>query len=124
MVHTVLVVDDDPVLHAVLRRILEGTEYHLARANNGREALEQATRDLPQLIILDVLMPDMGGLAVLRQLKEAEATKRIPVIVLTSLAQRTTELEATASGADIFLGKPFTESQLLTALRKLLPEPE
>lgn len=123
MAHTVLVVDDDPVVHSVLSRVLGGAGYHLARANNGREALELATRDLPQLIILDVLMPDIGGLAVLRQLKEAEATKGIPVIVLTSLAQRTTELEATASGADIFLGKPFTEAQLLTAMRTLLPEP-
>ena len=61
MAHTVLVVDDDPVVHCVLRRLLEGTEYHLARANNGREALELATRDLPQLIILDVLMQDPGG---------------------------------------------------------------
>jgi len=123
MAHTVLVVDDDPVVHCVLCRVLEGAGYQLARANNGREALELATRDLPQLIILDVLLPDMGGLTVLRQLKEAEATKGIPVIVLTSLAQRTTQLEATASGADLFLSKPFTEAQLLTALRQLLPEP-
>ena len=123
MAHTVLVVDDDPVVHCVLCRVLEGAGYQLARANNGREALELATRDLPQLIILDVLMPDIGGLAVLRQLKNAEATKGIPVIVLTSLAQRTTQLEATASGADLFLSKPFTEAQLLTALRQLLPEP-
>jgi len=123
MAHTVLVVDDDPIVHCVLCRVLEGAGYQLARANNGREALELATRDLPQLIILDVLMPDIGGLAVLRQLKNAEATKGIPVIVLTSLAQRTTQLEATASGADLFLSKPFTEAQLLTALRQLLPEP-
>jgi len=123
MAHTILVVDDDPIVHCVLCRVLEGAGYQLARANNGREALELATRDLPQLIILDVLMPDIGGLAVLRQLKNAEATKGIPVIVLTSLAQRTTQLEATASGADLFLSKPFTEAQLLTALRQLLPEP-
>jgi len=123
MAHTILVVDDDPIVHCVLCRVLEGAGYQLARANNGREALELATRDLPQLILLDVLMPDIGGLAVLRQLKNAEATKGIPVIVLTSLAQRTTQLEATASGADLFLSKPFTEAQLLTALRQLLPEP-
>jgi CheY-like chemotaxis protein len=124
MAQTVLVVDDDPVVHWVLRRLLEGMGYQLARANNGREALALAARDLPQLIILDVLMPEMGGLTVLRQLKEAEATKGIPVIVLTSLAQRTTQLEAAGSGADYFLSKPFTEAQLMTALRQLLPEPK
>ena len=124
MAQTVLVVDDDPVVHWVLRRLLEGMGFQLARANNGLEALELAARDLPQLIILDVLMPEMGGLTVLRKLKEAEATKGIPVIVLTSLAQRTTQLEASNSGADYFLSKPFTEAQLMTALRKLLPEPK
>lgn len=124
MAYTILVVDDDPVVHWVLGRFLEGSGYQLARANSGREALELAMRDLPQLIILDVMMPEMGGLAVLRQLKNAEATKAIPVIVLTNLAQRTTRLEATASGADLFLSKPFTEAQLVTALRQLLPKPK
>ncbi len=124
MAQSVLVVDDDPVVHWVMGRLLGGTGRELTRANSGREALEMARRDRPQLIILDVLMPEMGGLTVLRQLKEAEGTKGIPVIVLTSLPQRTTELEATASGADGFLGKPFTEAQLLAAVRKLLPEPE
>ena len=122
MAHTVLVADDDPVVHWVLRRFLEGAGYQLTRANNGREALELATCDLPKLIILDVMMPDMGGFAVLRQLKQAEATKGIPVIVLTGLDQRTTQLEATASGGDLFLSKPFTEAQLVDALRQLLPE--
>ena len=121
MARTVLVVDDDPVVHRVLRRALEDAGYQVASANNGREALELAMRDLPQLLILDVMMSDLGGLAVLRQLKNAEATKGIPAIVLTGLAQRTTQLEATASGADLFLTKPFTAAQLLAALRQLLP---
>jgi len=121
MAHKILVVDDDPVVHWVLRRFLEGTGSELIRANNGREALELAKRDVPQLIILDVMMPDMGGFTVLRQLKTAEATKDIPVVVLTSLSQRTSRLEATASGADLFLDKPFTEAQLLAALRPFVP---
>ena len=123
MTNTVLVVDDDQIVHWVLRRFLEGTGYHLVGARNGLETLELATRERPRLIILDVMMPDMGGFAVLRQLKNAEATKGIPVIILTGLAQRTTRLEAIASGADIFLNKPFTEDQLLAALQQLLPEP-
>lgn len=124
MAHKVLVVDDDPVVHWVLSRFLKGTGSELIRANDGYEALELARRDKPQLIILDVMMPDMGGFAVLRQLKGEEKTKGIPVIVLTSLAQRTTRLEATASGADLFLDKPFTEAQLLKALGQFLPQPK
>lgn len=123
MPHTVLVVDDDPVVHWVLGRFLGRTGAQLVRANNGHEALKRAAQDLPQLIILDVMMPDMGGFTVLRRLKNAEATKSIPVIVLTSLAQRTTQLQATASGADLFLSKPFTAAQLLAALKQFLSEP-
>jgi len=122
MPKTVLVVDDDPVVHWVLSHFLAGRGYQLTGAKTGPEALELATRDLPQLIILDVMMPDMGGFAVLRQLKNAEATAGIPVIVLTHVVQRTTQLEAAASGADRFLSKPFTKAQLLTALRQLLPD--
>lgn len=123
MADTVLVADDDQVVHWVLRRCLEGKGHHLLSAHNGLETLELAARERPRLIILDVMMPDMGGFTVLRQLKNAEATRGIPVIILTGLAQRTTKLEAFASGADLFLNKPFTEAQLLAALQQLLPEP-
>lgn len=124
MADTVLLVDDDPVVHWVLHRLLGTRGYHLVSTNNGKETLELALCERPRLIILDVMMPDMGGFAVLRQLKNTEATKEIPVIVLTGLAQRTTQLEAIASGAALFLNKPFTEAQLLDALQQLLPEPE
>jgi two-component system phosphate regulon response regulator PhoB len=80
-----------------------------------------ATRELPELIILDVMMPEMGGLSALRQLKETEATKAIPVIVLSVNSDRETRLESEFSGATVFLTKPFSPAQLLAEVRRLLP---
>ena len=119
----VLVADDEPSTRALVANHMQNRGFEVIEAADGDEAWTLAHEHLPDLVILDVMMPGMGGFAVLRQLKNAEATKGIPVIVLTSLAQRTTQLEATTSGADLFFNKPFTKAQLLTALRQFLPEP-
>jgi len=121
MPHRVLVVDDDLIMHEVLQRYLGRNGYEMINACNGREAIALATRELPELIILDVMMPEMGGLSALRQLKETEATKAIPVIVLSVNADRETRLESEFSGATAFLTKPFSPAQLLAEVRRLLP---
>ena len=124
MPHTILVVDDDPITQRVLHHYLTRMGHHILSANNGREALEVARRELPQLIILDVMMPEMGGLTALRQLKEIESTKSIPVIIVTVQAATLTQLEAEASGAALFITKPFSPTQLLAAIKGLLPPSE
>jgi len=124
MPHTILVVDDDPITQRVLQHYLSRTGLHILSATNGREAIEIATRELPQLIILDVMMPEMGGLAALRQLKEINSTKSIPVIIVTVQAAPLTQIEAQASGASLFITKPFSPSQLLAGIKQLLPQPD
>jgi CheY-like chemotaxis protein len=124
MPHTILIVDDDPVMQRVLRHYLERLEYRTISAQNGREAVELATRERPQLIVLDVMMPEMGGLTALRNLKELNATKDIPVIVVTVQAAPLTQLEAESSGAALFITKPFSPAQLLGEIRRLLPTEE
>jgi CheY-like chemotaxis protein len=124
MPHTILIVDDDPVMQRVLRHYLERLEYRTISAQNGREAVELATRERPQLIVLDVMMPEMGGLTALRNLKELDATKDIPVIVVTVQAAPLTQLEAESSGAALFITKPFSPAQLLGEIRRLLPTEE
>lgn len=121
MAQQILVVDDDPIMHRVLKQYLERNGYQMVSASNGRQAIELATRELPQLIVLDVRMPEMGGLAALRQLKETESTKSIPVIVVTVHADRVTHMESQLSGADSFLSKPFRPSELLAEIRRLVP---
>jgi CheY-like chemotaxis protein len=124
MTYTILIVDDDPVTQRVLQHYLERVEYRTLTASNGREAVELAARERPQLIILDVMMPEVGGLTALRQLKELEATKDIPVIIVTVQAAPLTQLEAESSGAGSFITKPFSPAQLLSEIRRLLPVEE
>lgn len=121
MAHTVLVVDDDPVMHRVLQHYLERHGYHLLNAKGGHEALEIATRHIPDLILLDVGMPDMSGLTALRHLKDNEKTRATPVIVITAQADRATHVESEVSGAAAFLTKPFRPADLLQLLHKILP---
>lgn len=121
MAQKILVVDDDPVMHRVLKQYLERNGYEMLEASNGRQAIDQARHELPQLILLDVRMPEMGGLAALRELKETESTKGIPVIVVTVSADRSTVMESEVSGAAAFLTKPFRPSELLAEIQRLMP---
>jgi CheY-like chemotaxis protein len=124
MAQTILVVDDDPIMHRVLKHYLERNGYQMFNASDGRQAIEIATRDQPDLIILDVRMPEMGGLTALRQLRETESTKDIPVIVVTVNADRMTLLESQFSGASAFLAKPFRPAELLAEIQRLAPPKE
>jgi CheY-like chemotaxis protein len=122
MAQKVLVVDDDPIMHRVLKNYLERNGYEMLNASNGRQAIDLATRELPQLIVLDVRMPEMSGLAALRELKETESTRSIPVIVVTVNADRMTAMESQFSGASAFLAKPFRPAELLAEIKRLMPQ--
>jgi CheY-like chemotaxis protein len=115
-----LVVDDDPLVRRLCVGILELAGCRVIMANNGREAVELATRELPQVIIMDVVMPEMSGLEALRRLKQTEATRAIPVIMMTGQADRKIRRESASSGAAAFLLKPFRPPQLLRAVRPLI----
>ena len=119
----ILIVDDDPVMHMLYGRHLVGAGYELLMARDGVEALAIATRDEPQLIMMDVMMEGMDGLSALRELKRAEATKNIPVVIITGNvnAHHATRKEAALSGAATFLTKPFSPAQLLAEITKLAP---
>jgi len=115
----VLVVDDDPIMHRVLGQYLERNGYQMLSASDGQQAVQMASLEAPQVIILDVRMPEMSGLAALRQLKEIHGTKSIPVIVVTVNADRATLMESEVSGADGFLTKPFRPGELLAEIKRL-----
>jgi len=121
MAQTILVADDDPLTHRVLQRYLERAGYQMLSAQNGREALKIAKRELPQLIILDVVMPEMDGLTTLRHLKKSKATKAIPVIVLTIKADLVSKQETALPQPTLFLAKPISATQLLSAIKRLIP---
>ena len=119
----VLVVDDDPLTQRVLQHYLERVGYQVIGAIHGREAIKLARQELPQLIILDVMMPEIDGWTVLRQLKKTEATKEIPVILLSGNVDLMAREESLHSGAAQLLVKPISPDQLMTVIRRLVPIP-
>ena len=117
-----LVVDDEPYMHRLLEYHLRRAGFQLLNARNGREAVELAQRELPDVIVMDLMMPEMDGLSALKELKQVEATRSSPVIMITASAQQVTRQEAEASGAALFLTKPFSPTQLLLDVRKLVSQ--
>ncbi len=104
----------------LLRSVLEPLDCHLLTATSGEEALAQVSRQSPDLILLDLVMPGMNGVTVLRRLKEDLRTRLIPVVVVTALHSERDKLRAIESGADDFLNKPFSKAELLARAKALL----
>ena len=120
MSQKVLIVDDEPHMLRVTELSIKKGGYQIVIGRNGREALELAAREKPDLIVMDVTMPELDGLAALKQLKADMATAKIPVIMLTARGQTLTRQQAEESGAAIYLTKPFSPSQLLAEAQRLL----
>ena len=117
MTSTVLVVDDQPEVRGVLRRLLEKTGYATAEAAGGKEAMEIVRQRPPDLVILDISMPEMSGLSVIGKVREsAPATK---IVVLSS--HEAMHDEVIALGADLFLPKTTPPRKLVSALAAVLP---
>ncbi len=116
----ILVADDEVFMLRLLEATFRKAGWEVVSCRNGAEALESAGRVRPQLIVMDVMMPGLDGLAAVRQLKQDEGTRHIPVIVLSSKGQALTQVEATLAGAALFLTKPFSPTQLLAESRRIM----
>lgn len=114
-----LIVEDSPDLVEYLKAILE-SEYHLVVASNGYEGLRKAYEYIPDLILSDVMMPEMDGIAMLGILKTDQRTSHIPVVMLTAKADIASKLTGLERGADDYLAKPFNEAELHVRIRKLI----
>ena len=113
----ILVVDDDPANRIVLNKILVRAGYELCQAADGVEALEVALGVLPDLILLDIMMPRMNGLDACRQLKVDERTRDIPVIFLSALGDLGKKMEAFSAGGVDYMTKPFQMEEILARVR-------
>lgn len=109
---TILIVDDETVMHDILEGLLIDRGYNLAFAGNGQEALARAAELTPDLILLDVMMPDMDGFEVCRRMRADPLLAEVPVIMLTALDDRESRLEGIKAGADDFVTKPFDGVEL------------
>ena len=115
----VLVVDDNIEVRRYVLSLL-GNEYDVCQASDGKEGLAVALKNVPDLIICDVLMPVMDGLEMCRRVKLATATSHVPVILLTSQALANQRAEGYDCGADAYITKPFSSKVLLSRVRNLL----
>jgi len=117
---TILIVDDDEKNLRLLEAYLAPERYRTIKARDGIEAVEMARRHRPDLILLDAMMPHVSGFDACRRLKQEEATRLIPVVLVTALSGRDDRLRGIEAGADDFLSKPIDKVELLTRTRALL----
>jgi DNA-binding response OmpR family regulator len=115
---SVLVVEDDPVINELVGAYirLAGFRYHAA--HDGSDGLKQAREGLPALIVLDLMLPDVDGFEVCRQLKGEQSTQRIPVVMLTALDRAESRERGFRSGASAYLTKPFNPDRLMEEIRR------
>ncbi|HEY4001742.1 MAG TPA: response regulator, partial [Candidatus Xenobia bacterium] len=117
----ILVVDDDPhILQAVTRHLQQRGYHNTLTAGDGLESVVRARDQHPDLIILDIYMPDMDGFEVIRQLRSRDDTCQIPIIVLTASDIPVDEIRAHSLGVQEFMNKPFSEKELARAVRQAL----
>jgi two-component system response regulator ResD len=125
---SVLVVDDEPTITDVVSRYLERAGYETRSAADGPAALELAGQARPDLVVLDLMLPGMDGLEVMRRLRAAGNGKRVPVILLTAKGELTDRVIGLRLGADDYVAKPFSPAELVArvdaVLRRVDPEPE
>ena len=118
----ILVVDDEKDLVEMLALRLEANEHEVLKAYDGKEGLDKARKEKPDLIILDLMLPKMDGYKICRMLKFDEKHKKIPIIMFTARAQDSDKKTAEEVGADAYITKPFDPKTLLDKIKELLAE--
>ncbi|MBN1516227.1 response regulator [Candidatus Sumerlaeota bacterium] len=118
----VLAVDDEKDVLFIVSAALKAEGYSVATASNGFEALEQASKECPDIIVLDVMMPKMDGFETLVKLREMDATRNVPVVMLTGLSERDKKLDAIDHGVQHYIVKPFEVHDLIAKLQNALAE--
>ena len=117
---SVLIVDDDPFIRKLIATTLEDVAgFELVEAADGREAVEAAARVHPELVFLDIEMPELNGLEACRRLRAEPHTARATIVILTAAAGDAAERDAETAGADLFLTKPFSPLELLRLVHDL-----
>ena len=118
-VKKILVVDDSPTERHVLVELLTKNGYKVITAESGEEGIEKAKSELPDLVLMDVVMPGLNGYQATRTLTRDDATKHIPIIVCTSKGQETDKIWGLRQGAHDYLTKPVNGEKLLAAIAAL-----
>ena len=119
----IVLAEDEPQIARLVEFKLKKEGYSVTTKENGEEALKAIKEDKPDLVLLDIMMPVMGGYEVLRRLKEDEDLKSIPVIMLTARAQEKDVVKGIDMGAEDYITKPFHPAELLARVKRILGKP-
>lgn len=117
----VLVVEDNPLSAKLFRDLLSFGGYRTAVATTGERALRLIGRAAPDLIVMDLLLPDIGGLAIIRQVRQCAATAQIPIVTVSACAREVDRKRALAAGSNAFLSKPISLGSFLETVAGQLP---
>lgn len=116
----ILIVDDEPDLQLIVSTVLTSCGYETCHAADGFDAVEKAQKLKPDLILLDIMLPEMNGYQVCRLLKNDLNTKEIPIIMLTAKVQPSDRFWGLETGADCYMTKPFDHQDLVLKIGELL----
>ena len=119
---SVLVVDDEPLTQDLLRLMLEPAGFRVTGADDGLEALRKVKENQPDIMILDVMMPDMDGIAVCKTLRQDAETANMPIIMFSGKTHLNAIEEGLEAGANRYLAKPMSRTDLIQNLREVLTE--
>lgn len=120
MARRILVVDDEPAVRLLLKRILNG-EYDVMEASGGKSALEIVSKSMPDLIVLDLMMPCMDGWEFLEKFNKIKSSKMVPVLILSARSQASEVMSGLAvEGVKDYITKPFTKDHLLIRIKEAL----
>ena len=117
-----LLIDDDPNLILLVKDYLEFRGYNVDTAENGREALEVLDNLVPDLIICDVMMPEMDGYTLVKHIRQEPVTNRIPVLFLSAKGQSQDRVKGLNEGADVYMSKPFEPEELVAQVESSLKQ--
>ncbi len=116
----ILIVDDSPVIRTSLKEYFSGYDIDIVTCSDGLEGIKKAVETIPDLIFLDILMPNLDGLKMLQVIKVIENVKQVPVIVISGNTNRTNVISAIEAGADSVISKPISKENLFRKINELL----
>ena len=119
--HKILIVDDDQKALMLMEAVLKPYGYDVVLVNDGRHAIRTARKEKPDLILLDIMMPDMDGYTILNKIKKEETMKNIPVVMVTALELDGNKEFANICGASAYITKPINSKLLIETIAQFLP---
>jgi two-component system cell cycle response regulator DivK len=123
MAKTVLIVEDNELNMKLFHDLLDAHGYRTIQTRNGMEALELARKHRPDLILMDIQLPEVSGLEVTKWLKEDDELRSIPVVAVTAFAMKGDEERIRAGGCEAYISKPISVSEFLATVKQFLKEP-